>query len=132
MKVIAVDYGTRRVGIAVGDEELRLAVPKTSIPFDRNVYEKIKGIVEESGAVRIVVGLPLTPSGKEGTRVKEVREFVRELERRIPDVEIILWDERYTTYEAESRLKGVHPSKRKAFVDAISAQVILEEYLDSL
>ncbi len=132
MKVIAIDYGTRRVGIAVGDEELKVAVPKATFPFNGGVYEKIKELVKESGAGRIVVGLPLTLSGKEGKRAGEVREFVRELERHIPDVEIILWDERYTTYEAERRLRDLNSSKRKALVDAVSAQVILEEYLNAL
>ena len=132
MKVIAIDYGARRVGIAVGDELLRLAVPKTTLPFGEGIYEEIRRIVKESGAFKIVVGLPLTPSGREGQRAREVREFVKKLEEHIPDVEIILWDERYTTYEAENRLRGIEPSRRKALKDALSAQIILEEYLDTL
>ncbi len=132
MKVIAIDYGARRVGIAVGDESLKIAVPKATLSFGHSIYEDIRKIVRESKALKIVVGLPLTPSGREGQRAREVREFVKRLGEQIPDVEIILWDERYTTYEAESRLKDVEPSKRKDLKDAISAQIILEEYLDTL
>ena len=127
MKVLSIDYGEKRVGLAVGDTELKIAVPKGVLKNDRRIFERIKSVVEDSRVGRIVVGLPLTPSGKEGQRAKEVRSFVKKLREHLPDVEILLWDERYTTQEALRRLG--RPGKD---LDAVAAQVILEEYLHSL
>ncbi len=127
MKVLSVDYGSRRVGLAVGDTELKVAVPKGVLRNDGRLLERLREVIEGSGVGAVVVGLPLTPSGKEGQRAAEVRRFVSELRKVLPNTEIILWDERYTTEEAKRRTGG-----GKEPVDAIAALIILEEYLQSL
>lgn len=127
MKVLSIDYGGRRIGLAVGDTELKIAVPKCVIKNDKHVFELLGSIIEDSRVERLVVGLPLTPSGREGQRAVEVREFVKKLKERFPGLEVVLWDERYTTQEALRRIG--RPGKD---VDAVAAQVILEEYLQSL
>lgn len=127
MKVLSIDYGGRRIGVAVGDTELGIAVPKCVIKNDKRVLERIKSLIEESKVGKVVVGLPLTPSGKEGQRAREVREFVEKLRERLPDLEVVLWDERYTTQEALRRV-----GKHREDLDAVAAQIILEEYLQSL
>ena len=132
MKVLAIDYGLKRVGIALGDTELKIAVPKEVVPNDGNLLKRIKELVTQHRISKIVVGLPLTPSGKEGERAKLVREFVRDLKEHVCDREVILWDERYTTLEAKERLKSSANKKRnREILDAISAQIILEEFLTS-
>ncbi len=132
MKVLAIDYGLKRVGIALGDTELKIAVPKEVVPNDGNLLKRIKELVTQHRISKIVVGLPLTPSGKEGKRAKLVREFVRDLKEHVRDREVILWDERYTTLEAKERLKSSANKKRnREILDAISAQIILEEFLTS-
>ncbi len=131
MKILSIDFGLKRVGLAVGDTDLKIAVPKGTIPNDERLIDKLKKIVEENKVKKIVLGLPLTPSGKEGQRAKLVREFAQNLKRSLPEIEIVLWDERYTTIEAQNRLKELPSKKRKEMIDAVSAQVILEEFLMS-
>ena len=132
MKVLAVDYGTKFIGLAVGDTELKVAVPKGRIRGGEGAPERVARIARESGVRRVVVGLPLTPSGREGQRAREVRRFVESLKELLPDIDIHLWDERYTTEEAMRRLSGLPPKRRKELKDEMSALVILEEYLQSL
>ncbi len=129
MKVLCIDYGARRIGIALGDTDLKLAVPKAVLKNSPRVFEEIKKLVKEFGVSRIVVGLPLTPSGREGQRAKEVRKFVESLKNEV-DAEIVFWDERYTTLSASEKAKGSKKLKEK--IDALSAQEILTEYLNSL
>ena len=129
MKVLSIDYGAKRVGLAVGDTELKIAVPKGALKNNGRLVDRIAELVRESGVGIVVVGLPLTPSGREGQRASEVRKFVGELSQRLPDIEIVLWDERYTTQEAMRRAGG---KVSKEEIDALSAQIILEEFLDSL
>ncbi|RLJ70647.1 putative Holliday junction resolvase [Hydrogenivirga caldilitoris] len=131
MKILAIDFGTKRVGIAVGDTELGIAVPKGVLKNDQYLIDKLLEIIHSAKVERVVVGLPLTPSGKEGERAKLVREFVDKLRDKLQDVKIELLDERYTSMEAERRLKNLPPKKRKEILDALSAQIILEDYLQS-
>ncbi|EDP75890.1 Holliday junction resolvase RuvX [Hydrogenivirga sp. 128-5-R1-1] len=131
MKIIAIDFGTKRVGLAIGDTDLGIAVPKGVLRNDANLLDRIEDIVRSKGVKKVVVGLPLTPSGREGERAKLVREFAEALRKRLKDVDIELWDERYSTMEAESRLRDLPPRRRREVLDAISAQIILEEYLHS-
>ncbi len=127
MKVLSIDYGEKRVGLAVGDTELKIAVPKGVIKNDDRLLERIRSTALESGVKKVIVGLPLTPSGREGQRAKAVRDFVGRLKELLPGIEVLLWDERYTTQEALRRV-----GKRREDLDAVAAQIILEEYLSSL
>lgn len=134
LKVLAIDYGSRRIGLALGDTRLGIAVPLESVENkgDRTLYvlsERIK----ELGVHTVVVGLPLTPSGKEGQRTKQVREFTERLKPYLPEgVELLFWDERYTTIEAYSLMEGLKASRKKKLKDSLSAYVILLEYMESL
>ncbi len=131
MKVLSIDYGTKRIGLAIGDENLKIVSPKGVIKSEKAV-EKIKEIVKESNVKKILLGFPLTPSGREGQRARLVKKFYEELKRELPEVEIILWDERWTTQEALRMLEGLSPKKKKEMKDVIAAMVILEEYFDSI
>ncbi|NPB08104.1 MAG: Holliday junction resolvase RuvX [Aquificae bacterium] len=131
MKVLAVDYGTKRVGLAVGDEELKIVSPKEVVKTEK-ALTRIKEIVKESGIGKIILGYPITLSGKEGQRARLVKAFYEKLKQELPEVEVILWDERFTTDEAMRRLRGLSPKKKKELKDLLSAMIILEEYLDSL
>jgi len=130
--VLALDFGLKRIGTAVGDTELRIVVPGKILSNDSRLMERITDLVRSRGIGRIVVGMPLTPSGKEGERAKRVKAFVEDLKRALPDVPVETWDERYTTQEAERRLADLPPARRKKLLDSVSAQIILEEYLNSL
>jgi len=105
--VLALDFGLKRIGTAVGDTELRIVVPGKILSNDSRLMERITDLVRSRGIGRIVVGMPLTPSGKEGERAKRVKAFVEDLKRALPDVPVETWDERYTTQEAERRLASL-------------------------
>ncbi len=134
MKVLAVDYGRKRIGLALGDTSLGLAIPIDSIKNSgEGALKDILKRVEEYKASLVLIGLPLTPSGKEGERAREVRAFFEGLRSIIPeDVEMILWDERYTTEEAYRMMEGVGWKRKKDLKDSLSAYAILLEYLESL
>ena len=135
MTVLALDVGDRRIGVALSDPEGRLAVPLTTI--DRGAEsEDIDGLLAlvSARAVReIVVGMPLTLSGRMGQQARGVSDFARALEQRA-DVPVKTFDERFSTVEAERLMReaGRRPSKEKAGVDAAAATVILQAYLDSV
>jgi putative Holliday junction resolvase len=131
LKVISLDFGTKRIGVAVGDTDLKIAVAKEVIPNDSRVFARIEKLIKETGAELLVIGLPLTPRGREGERAKLVKEFARKISEKLPSIEIEFWDERYTTQEAMRRTHGLK-GKKNLMLDAISALIILEEYLDNL
>ncbi|MEN3029091.1 MAG: Holliday junction resolvase RuvX [Aquificaceae bacterium] len=134
MKVLAVDYGSKRIGLALGDTRLGLAVPLGSI--ENRGGESLSFIREkarEKDVSLLLLGLPLTPSGREGQRAREVREFFQKLREVLPEkVEVILWDERDTTLEAYRMLKGVDWRKKRELKDSLSAYTLLLEYMESL
>ncbi|MEJ5339633.1 MAG: Holliday junction resolvase RuvX [Aquificaceae bacterium] len=134
MKVLAIDYGSKRIGLALGDTGLGIALPLESIENKgEKTLQSIVSKVKEHGVYLILVGLPLTPLGKEGQRAGEAREFSEKLKSLLPaGVEVILWDERYTTKEAYRMMEGFRPEKKKKIKDSLSAYVILLEYMESL
>ncbi|MCS6998685.1 MAG: Holliday junction resolvase RuvX [Aquificaceae bacterium] len=134
MKVLALDYGSKRIGLALGDTRLGLAVPLGSIENKgEDSLLLIKERVEEQSVSLLLLGMPLTPSGREGQRAKEVRQFLQKLRGVLPEnVEVILWDERDTTLEAYRMLEGVHWKRKKELKDSLSAYALLLEYMESL
>ncbi len=132
MKVISIDFGTKRIGVAIGDANLKIAVPLGTIPNCEGATERLAELIREKGCQVVVVGLPLTPSGREGQRAVLVKEFVKKLREKLPNVDIELWDERYSTQEAFRRLKAMGIKDVHKHKDEASALIILEEYLDNL
>lgn len=130
-KVLAIDYGTRRVGLAVSDRDRRIALPYRTLHVDKNLITTLKEIVEREEVVEVVVGLPLGLRGQETPRTQEVRAFVSLLERALP-CPIHLIDERLTSLEAERRLReaGTRPSRNKGRIDQVAAMLILESFLE--
>lgn len=132
MRILAVDYGDARTGLAICDEKETLARPlKTVEGWDsRRVAEEIKRAAEKEGAERIVVGHPINMDGSIGFRAQICREFAQ-LVREVSGLPVVLWDERQTTvianiYLSDSNIRG---EKRKKIIDAVAAMVILEGYL---
>ena len=132
MKILAVDYGDARTGIAISDL-LCSIVGSTTVIHSRNrekTLEEILRLVKENGVGEIVVGLPKNMDGTEGARAELCREFARLLEE-ATGLKVALWDERRTTVEAHNILSAhnYHGKKRKNTVDAVAAALILEGYL---
>lgn len=131
LKVLAIDWGTKRLGLALGDTSLKLAVPLKPLYNGEGVYSSILSVIREYGVNFVLLGLPLTPSGKEGQRALEVRKFAKELESILPEVvSLDFWDERYTTEEALRLAEGFR--KKRELKDSLSAYVMLIEFFESL
>jgi len=134
MRVLALDIGERRIGIAKPDETGTLAVPY-GVYRRRNVAEDVASLAKLCQKLEIealVVGLPLNMDGTEGPQAKKVREFAEKLAEAVK-VPVFYVDERWTTEEVERAMReaGGQPSRKKEKVDALSAVLILQAWLES-
>ena len=132
MRVMGIDYGDARTGVAISDL-LCSIVGTTTVIHSRNMdktVEAIKELAEKEGVGEIVVGLPKNMDGTEGQRADLCRSF-SELVGKATGLPVKLWDERRTTVEAHNILSAhnYHGKKRKNTVDAVAASLILEGYL---
>jgi len=130
MNLLGIDYGTKRVGIAIGDTESRVAVPYDVLEFGSSTLASISEIVQRESIEAIVVGVPKTLHGEEGRSCELVRQFVKELKSL--GVKIILEDERLTTVEVERAMKTYGKAKRGIQKDSAAAAIILQSHLDKL
>ena len=135
MRVMAIDYGDARTGIAISDA-LGMLTGTTMVIHSWNpekTAQEIVRLVRENGVERIVMGFPRNMDGTEGPRADLYREFAAKLEELLGE-KIVLWDERRTTIEAHQILSenNYHGKKRKNTVDAVAASLILEGYLSYL
>jgi putative Holliday junction resolvase len=134
MRVMALDYGTKNIGVALSDELQLTSRPLTTIRCARlkfaQVLERIGALVKEYEPGLLVVGLPLNLDGARSVAAMRVESFIAELRRRLT-IPIVTIDERLTSYEAEQRLRqqGVKPTERRARSDEQAALVILQDYL---
>lgn len=133
-RLLGVDYGSVRIGLAVSDAERRLASPLA-------VYERVgrerdaeyfRALTEAEEIGALVVGLPVHGDGREGQKALEARSFGAWLAE-TTGLPVRFWDERFSTVEAESALwqAGLTHKKRKARRDRVAAQIILQSYLDA-
>lgn len=136
MRILGLDYGRRRIGLAVSDEEAILARPLETLQRTHALERDLRIIVQQADdlhAERIVVGLPLNMDGSKGEMAVEVEDFVRQL-RDVSGLDVTVWDERLSSAEAERvLLEGdVKRRDRKRLRDKLAATLILQGYLDSL
>lgn len=131
-RILGLDIGERRIGVAVSDELGTIASPVGLIRRESDVARELKELIIRYDAVRLVAGLPIGLSGREGPQAALVREFTDALASEI-DVPLDYWDERLSTTVAERSLiaGGTRRSKRKDKIDAVAAAVILQSYLDN-
>ena len=135
MRVMAIDYGDARTGVAISDPS-GLLTGFTTVIHSRNretVLAQLAALCKERGADRLVMGYPRNMDGTEGPRAALYREFAASLEE-AAGMPVRLWDERRTTVEAHQILssQNYHGKKRKNTVDAVAASLILEGYLGYL
>ena len=119
--ILAFDFGLKRIGVAVGEEEIGTAHPLPAITR----FEQIESLVSEWKPGSLVVGFPVSAQGEPHAMTKQAEDFARRLEKRFR-LPVARVDERYTSVEAESRLKGVKNKK----VDSVAAHLFLEQYFD--
>jgi putative pre-16S rRNA nuclease len=133
MRLIALDIGKRRIGIAISDPMQITARPHSTIARSKTSVAEIAKLAAELEADTILVGLPLHLNGTEGEQAKDVRAFASKLAQTISEIEIKFVDERLTTVEAEERLADRRGGwrKNKDRIDAFAAASILQNYLNS-
>ena len=138
MRILALDVGERRVGIAISDLTGALARPLQALTRSSREedFAAIATIVAEHDVELIVVGQPLSLDGGVGPQARQVARYAEALAERL-SVQIVMWDERFTTMEAEEILRQRRSEKKRrqarasGELDAIAAAVILQSYLDS-
>lgn len=133
-RILALDYGTKRIGVALSDELRWTAQPLET--FERRTLDRdvthIASLVNTHEVGQVVLGFPLQLDGREGPAVQAMREFAVRLEQGL-SVPLVLWDERLTTKAAEDLLiaADVSRKKRKGAVDRVAAAILLQSYLAS-
>jgi putative Holliday junction resolvase len=134
MRCLGIDFGSSRIGIAISDELGMLAHPLETIPNDSLFLPKLQKIVLEKGISRIVVGIPRNMDGSYGPAAEKAKLFFSQLKSEFPGVQLISWDERLTTVEAQRLLHaaGRDIKKSRPVIDQVAAQVLLQSYLDSV
>ncbi len=129
MRILAIDSGERRIGLAVSDE-LQITAQGLDT-FDKkggvDFFTHVSALLSELDVEEIVVGDPVHLSGHAGASAEKARSLARELQRRL-DVKVTLWDERFSSEEAKRTLRGTRP--KKGTVDKLAAVIILQSYLD--
>ncbi len=128
MKILGLDYGQARVGLAVGDEEIRVAVGKGILEglSQNNLIEKIRAIVKLEEIDKVLVGLPLNMSGEETEMTEEVKLFVEKLRHNL-EAPVQTIDERLSSKMADNLLREKKGEKKQ---DQVAAQIFLQNYLD--
>ena len=134
MRVLAIDHGSKRMGIAISDETRTIAQPLEFIPsepFDK-FLERLRQIIREREVGLVLVGIPRNMDGSYGSAALKVQEFIAVLKDAIP-IAIKKWDERLTSAQANRFLieADVRRSKRKEKVDKTAAAILLQSFLDS-
>lgn len=132
-RVMALDVGERRVGVAMSDLSQVLASPYTTLHAHPQavLFQKIQQLIVKEEVVALVVGLPLSLNGQEGPQAQRIRQFIDGLQGHV-DVPLMTCDERYTTAEAQRMMieAGLRPEQRKAKIDEVAASIILQDYLN--
>lgn len=134
MRTLGIDFGERRIGLAISDEEGRVAVPLGTLhrTSDRVAIAELLAILEREGAAALVVGEPVNVDGSRGPAAERARSFAARLGRR-SGLPWSLINESLTTVEAAERLRaaGVDVRRDPERLDAVAAQILLQEALDS-
>jgi putative holliday junction resolvase len=132
--LLGVDFGTKRLGIAVSNADQTIAVPVETwiVRSPQQDLKRLRELIEDYRVVGLVVGLPVRMSGAEGDQAAVVRRFGEWIAENT-HLPIAYWDERHTSNEAEVLLwaQGISPSKSKARLDRLAAQIILQAFLDA-
>lgn len=134
-RIMGIDYGTARIGVALSDELQMLAHPAETIALAKTAdpAARVAAIAREKNVERIVVGLPRHMNGSVGASAEEANAFAEKV-RKLVTCEVRTWDERMSTVAAHRVLRDAGKSTRqtRGYVDQVAAQIFLQSYLDSL
>lgn len=130
MRILALDWGSVRIGVAISDE-LNIIATAFEKPLEpKSVLRELKKIIRENSVTKIIVGVPLNLKSLDSDSTKEARKFIDQLKKGF-NLEIVEVDERFSTAEALSRLRSQEKNAKQSRVDkdCLSAQILLENYL---
>ncbi|HTC13511.1 MAG TPA: Holliday junction resolvase RuvX [Chthoniobacterales bacterium] len=133
-RLLGIDYGDSRIGLSISDQLGSFAHPYRTLQTGPKVLEEIRAIVEREKVSGIVIGLPKNMDGTLGPSAAKAKSFGARLALVIPTTNILFWDERLTTREAQRALHaaGKNSKQSKKMIDQVAAQILLQNYLDSL
>lgn len=131
MKLIALDVGTKRIGVAKADSSVRIAIPYSAIEVNNGEeFKKIASLARAWDINNFVIGLPRNSKGEETEQSRYVRNFAKDLKRHIPSAKICFQDESLTSVEAEKRLKNRKKGYKKGDIDSEAAAIILQDFIE--
>ena len=132
-RVLGLDPGTRRVGVAITDSRRTLAMARACVPVDDATVATLTALVAEEGVTLVVVGRPISMGGTETASTQASDDFARDLASSVDPVEVVRWDERLTTVSARRQLhqSGVKDKEQRALIDSAAAVVMLQHFIDS-
>jgi putative Holliday junction resolvase len=133
-RILGIDPGSRRCGIAITDTEQTMAFPRPALEVNESLMSKIALIVDDEAVGLIVVGRPISLAGGETASTDQADELYRAIRDRVHRATVIQWDERLTTVEAQRSLHGagMNAKNQRAHVDSAAAVIMLQHYLDGL
>ena len=134
MRVMALDVGDKRIGVAISDALMLTAQPRPTLrrkDLETDIVA-LRRLAEGNEVHQIVIGQPLHMSGRESLQSEKVARFAEEIQKSL-DLPVVFWDERLTSFAAEEHLRdmGLNWRKRREHVDKIAAMIILQNYLDN-
>jgi putative Holliday junction resolvase len=132
VKILAIDYGLKRTGLAVCDPSQTICSPLAVLDSTKDIISRLAEIIIEQNIEAVVIGLPLNMDGTEGPQAKKVRHFADKLKNAI-DLPIHFQDERLTSFGADEKLDmaDLSVSRKKKLHDAVAAADILQNFLDN-
>lgn len=134
MRILAIDYGKKRTGLAVTDP-LQLIAGGLATVSTSELFDFLRSYMERERVERIVIGEPRQPNGEPSENLARVRQFVNQWRKAVPDVPVEFYDERFTSVLAHRAMLDAGLKKKarqdKALVDEISATIILQNYMES-
>jgi putative Holliday junction resolvase len=132
-RVLGIDPGTRRCGIAITNSSQSMAFPRPAVTRDERTLERLSELIEEESIASIVIGRPIALSGNETSSTKDADAFFSQVRDHV-NVPVIQWDERLTTRDAQKSLSeaGLTTKESRERIDSAAAVIMLQNYLDGL
>lgn len=132
-RILGIDYGSKRIGLALSDPMGIIAQAFETLPNDKTFLQKLKGVIRKEEVALIVVGMPFNLKGERAQKSVEVEEFIASLRDSL-DTEIVEWDERFTSTMAQRVIREMGHGKEarsdKGKIDAMAAAIMLQSFLD--
>jgi putative Holliday junction resolvase len=132
-RCFGIDFGETRTGVAISDPLGSFALPFRTLPGGKGTLAPLVVAAQQECIAGVVLGLPKNMDGTLGPAAEKVKQFAEELRASLPEMEIVLWDERMTTLEAQRRLHeaGKNTRNSRKIIDQVAAQILLQNYLDA-